>query len=55
MFQVLPIENVPFAFSRPLCSRTLPELRTDMMITRTFLLAGLLFGGAGSWGDAASS
>src|SRR5690348_9730443 len=52
---VLPIEKDPFAFSRALCIRTRPDLRTATIINRGFLVSGLEFGGGGSEGYAASS
>lgn len=50
IFQVLPIEKVPLAFSRALCILTLPELRTATMMTRGFLFPGFDVGGGGDWG-----
>jgi hypothetical protein len=50
MGQVLPTEKVPFAFSRALCSLTRPVLRTDMIMTRPFLLDDDEVGGGGAWG-----
>jgi hypothetical protein len=43
----LPIEKVPFAFSRALCSLTLPVFRTDIIIIRAFLFDVGAVGGAG--------
>jgi hypothetical protein len=49
------MEKEPFAFSRALCSRTLPVARTETMMTRGFLLEGFAEGGGGACGWAASS
>jgi hypothetical protein len=46
----LPMEKVPFAFSRALCSLTLPVFRTDIMTMRAFLLDVGAVGGGGDWG-----
>lgn len=47
MGHVFPIEKVPLAFSRALCSLTLPVFRTEIMITRPFLFADDEVGGGG--------
>ena len=46
-FHVLPMLKLPLLFSRALCIRTRPVLRTAMMIRRGFLLSGALSGGDG--------
>jgi hypothetical protein len=46
----LPMEKVPLAFSRALCSLTLPVFLTLIMMMRGFLLAVDAFGGGGDWG-----
>jgi len=46
----LPIEKVPFAFSRALCSLTILSLVTEIMMMRAFLLDGFAFGGGGDCG-----
>lgn len=51
----LPMEKVPFAFSRALCSLTRPVFRTDIMIMRAFLFEGGALGGGGDWGKEPSS
>lgn len=48
--QDLPIEKLPFAFSRALCKTTAVVFLTPMMMTRAFLLLGFEFGGAGDCG-----
>jgi hypothetical protein len=53
-FHVFPIENEPFAFSRPLCMRTRPDLRTATMMTRAFLSPPTDPGPGGSFDDASS-
>lgn len=50
MGHVLPIEKVPLAFSRALCSLTLPVLRTEIMMMRPFLFDEDEVGGGGDWG-----
>ena len=47
MGHVLPIEKVPLAFSRALCSLTLPVFRTEIMIIRPFLFEADEVGGGG--------
>jgi hypothetical protein len=49
------MEKVPFAFSRALCSLTLPVLRTEIMIMRAFLLDAGAAGGGGDCGNEPSS
>ena len=51
----LPMEKVPFAFSRALCSLTRPVLRTEIIMTRPFLLEDDEVGGGGDWGWRPSS
>lgn len=51
----LPMENVPFSFSRALCSLTLPVLRTEIIMMRAFLFDGGAVGGGGDWGNEPSS
>lgn len=45
-----PIEKVPLAFSRALCSLTLPVFRTEIMMILAFLFDGAEVGGAGDCG-----
>jgi hypothetical protein len=52
---VLPMEKLPSGFSRPLCMRTMPELRTAMTMMRAFLPSGGESGGGGEDGCDASS
>jgi hypothetical protein len=55
MPQLFPIENVPFGFSRALCTLTLPDLLTATRITLFFLLACDDSGGGGEDGYEESS
>jgi hypothetical protein len=50
MPHVLPIEKVPFAFSRALCSLTILFLVTDIMMMRGFFFCALALGGGGDCG-----
>ena len=54
-FHVLPMEKEPLLFSRALCIRTRPVLRTATTMTRGFLFSGGEEGGGGVDGCAASS
>jgi hypothetical protein len=54
-FQVLPMEKEPLLFSRALCMRTRPVLRTATTTIRGFLLSEAEVGGGGVEGWAASS
>ena len=47
MGQVFPMEKVPLAFSRALCSLTLPVFRTEIMMMRPFLFDEAEVGGGG--------
>jgi hypothetical protein len=50
MGQDLPMEKVPLAFSRALCSFTLPVFLTEIMMTRPFLFEAEAVGGGGDCG-----
>jgi hypothetical protein len=50
MGHVFPMEKVPLAFSRALCSLTLPVFRTEIMMMRPFLFDETEVGGGGDWG-----
>jgi hypothetical protein len=49
------MEKEPFAFSRALCSLTLPVFRTEIMTMRAFLFEAGAVGGAGDCGYEPSS
>jgi hypothetical protein len=50
MGHVFPIEKVPLAFSRALCSLTRPVFLTEIMIMRPFLFEADDVGGGGDCG-----
>jgi hypothetical protein len=49
------MEKVPLTFSRALCMRTSPDLRTATIMSRGFFASGFAVGGGGDDGYAASS